>query len=381
MAADPPAGIVAISHDFPGGNIKVTSNTAGNVQLEPDLRGDRPWFYWCFAATVTKPGQVAFTFPEKVAGFKDGGIGFQGPAVSTDGGTLWDWLGTETVDGSTFTYDFAKAGEAVRFAVSLPYVETDLQRFLKQHKQNPHLQTRVLTKSRGGREVELLQIGKPGPGVLPLLMTCRHHANENVASYVVEGWLAEAMSDSAEAREFREHYVLFCVPFVDKDGVEAGDQGKNRKPHDHNRDYNETSLYPEVQAIKELDAKQKFRFALDVHCPTLVMQDHQVMYFVGAKKHPPYNEDNVREFSKWIKQALPKDAPHGPLVWLRDENDPSPKNSRYFGFKPRMIMSATLEVPFAPPGKKTDPASLRNYGRLMLHAWVNTHFVSADENE
>ena len=108
------------------------------------------------------------------------------------------------------------------------------------------------------------------------------------------------------------------------------------------------------------------------------MQDHQVMYFVGAKLRPQYNFENVSEFASWIKKGLPKNAPAGPLVWLRDETDESPKNSRYFGFKDGAIMAATLEIPFAPPGKATDPISCRSYGRVLLQAWTNAHFRTPD---
>ena len=79
-----------------------------------------------------------------------------------------------------------------------------------------------------------------------------------------------------------------------------------------------------------------------------------------------------------VKKGLPRKTLAGPLVWLRDETDESPKNSRYFGFKDGAIMAATLEIPFAPPGKATDPASCRSYGRVMLQAWNNTHFRTPD---
>ncbi len=232
-----------------------------------------------------------------------------------------------------------------------------LEAFLKENA-SPHLKTTVLTKSRKGREVKLLQIGSPGPNVQAVLVTGRHHAAETIASFVLEGFLKEAMSESELAQEFRQKYVLYAVPFVDKDGVEEGDQGKNRRPHDHNRDYGEESIYPEIRAIKKLDKEKNFRLALDFHCPTLVMNDHQVMYFVGAKDHPAYNFQNVTEFAGWIKKGLPKTAPVGPLVWLRPANKPTPMNSHYFGFKEGIIMATTLEFPFAPPGKATDPARL-----------------------
>ena len=379
QAQDESEGAVTINTAFPGGNARVTDNTGNSVHVEPDLRGGAPWFYWCFEATSTKPGKVTFVFPEKVAGFKNGAIGFQGPAISADLGRSWKWMGTDQVDGDSFSFEFAKANERVRFAVTIPYVQSELDEFLKRNSSNRHLKTSVLTKSRNGRDVELLQIGTFGPEVKAILVTGRHHAAETIASYVLEGFLQEAMSESEPAKQFREKYVLYAVPFVDKDGVEEGDQGKNRKPHDHNRDYGDESIYPEIQAIKQLSSEMNFRFALDFHCPTLVMNDHQVMYFVGPKEHPAHNFQNVSEFAGWIKRGLPENAPVGPYVWLKPATAPALMNSSYFGFKEGTIMAATLEIPFAPPGKATDPSSCLKYGQLILGAWVNTHFLEPDE--
>ena len=271
LAAATAGGAVAIRADFPGGNVAVLSVEGDSVQVAPDLRGDSPWFYWCFEAKATKPG----------------------------------------------------------------------------------------------------------PSKKPVLVTGRHHACETIASYVLEGFLQEAMSDNPVGERFRKRYVLYAIPFVDKDGVEEGDQGKNRKPHDHNRDYGDQSLFPEVQAIKDLDRAVDFRFALDFHCPTLVMEDHQVIYFAGAKEHPKLNYENVSAFADRIKKGLPDHAPYGPLVWLKEETHSSPENSRYFGFKEGAVMAATIEIPFAPPGKATDPASCRKYGRVMLEAWADTEFREA----
>jgi hypothetical protein len=377
-AKDDKNGAVTISSKFPGGNVLVEKNEGGAVRVAPDLRGDNPWFYWYFEATATQPGRVNFAFPEKVAGVKNGAIGHQGPAISTDDGKTWRWMGTETVTENAFYYDFTKTGERARFAVAIPYLQSDLEKFLEANAKNKHLKVSVLTKSRKGRAVELLQIGEPGPGRKAVLVTGRHHAAETIASYVLEGYLQAAMSDDAAGKAFREQYVLFAVPFVDKDGVEDGDQGKNRKPHDHNRDYGEKSIYPEVQAIRELDKTHDFRLTLDFHCPMLTLEDHQVMHFVGAKDHPAANFDNINELAKQIKTRLPKDAPAGPLNWLRPADKPVPMNSHYFGFKKGQVMAATLEFPFAPKGKATDPASCRKYGQIILSAFVETRFITAE---
>ena len=86
-----------------------------------------------FEAISTKPGRVTFVFPERVAGFKNGAIGFQGPAISTDVGKTWKWMGREQVDGDSFFYEFTKANERIRFAVTIPYVQQNLESFLKKN--------------------------------------------------------------------------------------------------------------------------------------------------------------------------------------------------------------------------------------------------------
>lgn len=112
--------------------------------------------------------------------------------------------------------------------VAIPYVQADWDAFLQASSANVHIRTGVLTKSRHGRNVELLQIGQTGPDVKAVLVTGGHHAAETIAGHVLEGLLQEAMSESPGGEAFRKLYVLFAIPFVDKDGVKEGDQGKNR---------------------------------------------------------------------------------------------------------------------------------------------------------
>ena len=49
-ADDSGSNAVAITADFPGGNVAVAKHEGNTVHVAPDLRGDRPWFYWCFEA-------------------------------------------------------------------------------------------------------------------------------------------------------------------------------------------------------------------------------------------------------------------------------------------------------------------------------------------
>ena len=374
---------IVIKADFAGANVIVQKNAGNTVQIAPDLRGGKPWFYWYFEAAADKPGRITFIFPAKMSGLTGPAIGMQGPAVSLDLGKTWRWAGTDHVKENTFFYDFAKAGQKVRFAVTIPYLQSNLDAFLKENKGNPHLMESVLAKSKKGRNVELLQIGQPGAGKKAVLFTARHHACESMASFVLEGFLRTAISDTPEAVAFRKNYVLYVVPFVDKDGVEDGDQGKNRAPHDHNRDYGNNSLYPEVDAIEKLADAKNIQFLQDYHCPTLRYGDHQVMYFVGTKQTPSNNERNVKEFARLIKEGLPSRSPAGPLVWLKDRT-PMPSGSncnRYFSFRKGAIMASTIEVPYAPPGKIMDAEQCRKIGEAMLNAWSKAKFLGDGEKE
>lgn len=376
---------VTISADFPGGNVLVEKNEGSTVHVSPDLRGGRPWFFWHFEAEASQPGRVTFVFADPPK------IGVRGPAVSLDGGKSWRWLGADHVQyasprgdggaatrGESFYYDFAGKNQKVRFAVAIPYLQRELDEFLARNAANPHLTKGVLTKSREGRTVELLRVGEPGPGVKAVLVTARQHACESMASYLLEGFLQEAISDSPAGIEFRRRYVLYSVPIVDKDGVQAGDQGKNRRPHDHNRDYGQVNIYPEVKAIQELAESERVQFALDLHCPALRGEVHTVFYFAGI--NVPHIRENVDELIRWLEEERPP-AVRWPHNFMKPVPTSKPVNnmrfSHYFAYKQRMVLAATFEVPYTQPKCPLDADMARQYGASLLKAWVRAEFVTA----
>jgi len=364
---------VAIRSDFAGGNVTVLKNEGAAVHLAPDLRGGKPWFHWHFEAQASQPGTVTFTFAGSPM------LAARGPAVSVDGGKTWAWLGEDAAfprhDG--FRFAFTETVRTARFAVAVPYLQSNLDEFLDEHKNNPHLTRAVLTKSKAGRPVELLRIGSPGPGVRSMLATARHHACEAPASYVLEGLLRQALSDTPAGREFRAKYVLFCVPFVDKDGVEQGDQGKNRAPHDHNRDYGDAPIYPEIKAIQELIARHDIRLALDLHSPYLRGDIHEAYHFLGLGL--PHVKNNLKEWIAWIKEERPQTV-MAPLDFLTDPKRPNATdrriNSHYLATRANSLFAATIEVPYAQSTAPCDPAVWRAYGSGLLRAWLRTEFLA-----
>ena len=180
-------GSVTISCDYPGGNIKVIKLASGRVEIAPDLRDtQQKWFYWNFSAKAETLGTVKFLFP-----VNEMQMSAQGPAVSTDGGKNWRWLGKQNSaflvqepEGKrdSFTWNFKEKGEQVRFAQGIPYQRSALDAFLEKHRNNPSLKISVLTKTRKGKDVPLLVIGNT-ENAKNILLTARHHACEAIANY------------------------------------------------------------------------------------------------------------------------------------------------------------------------------------------------------
>lgn len=375
---------VAIRSDFSGGNVLVVKNEGAVVQLAPDLRGGQSWFYWHFEAAAAEPGKVTFAFAGSPI------IGVRWPAYSLDHGKSWQFLGAEHCTYAalmtpakdrfeTFTFEFRPDLLKVRFAVAIPYLPENLKEFAAARAKNPNFKQEVLTKSRGGVPVEMFVIGTPGDGRDSMIVTARHHACESMASYVLEGFLDEAMSDSPAGSEFRKKYALFAIPLVDRDGVAAGDQGKNRDPHDHNRDYGPGAIYPEVKAIQELGEAQDIRYSIDFHCPALRGDIHEAFHFLGLGV--PRVKENLDEYIAWIKEERPQlvMAPLNYLVDAAKPNAVNPKiNSHHFALRKNAVFAATLEVPYTQVAPPLEIDMAREYGRGMLCAWVRTKFAATD---
>ena len=115
-----------------------------------------------------------------------------------------------------------------------------------------------LCKSRKGRSVPCLYIGN---GEKSIIFTSRHHACESTGNYVLEGVITERANNPIKNTR------ILIVPFVDYDGVIDGDQGKSRVPHDHNRDYIDDPIYPEVRSIRNHMSEYGCNFGFDLHSP------------------------------------------------------------------------------------------------------------------
>ena len=371
--------------DFPGGNIVVERMADDIAFVAPDQRDTQTnewWFNWCFRlrAPAERPVTIVFTGKNP--------MGVRGPAMSTDGGVTWKWLGAGAVKSfqrdSQPAWSFAAlvpdGQDEARYAFCPQYLERHLRDWLAKHKGEAALRVEQLCRSRKGRPVELLRAGCLTPakprGVV--LLTSRHHCCEAMATYALEGLLETVLGDNDAGRRWRAQWEVIAVPFMDKDGVEDGDQGKFRRPHDHNRDYNAEPIYPEVAALMKLGASLKDRLvvALDLHCPWIRGEWNDRAYFVGSPQANFWQNETA--FAAVLERAQrgpirfrAQDCLPFGVAWNKDGNFRQGRSCTAWAREafPAARLVASMEIAYADAlGVEVNAASARALGRDLAQA-------------
>jgi hypothetical protein len=391
VSGDNSAMSIEIDSDFPGGNIVIENVDGDDVRLHQDLR-DTPsdWFYWCFCVRGAEGRTLRFTFTRSCA------LGVRGPAVSLDDGETWNWLGNDVVNGSAFSYVFPKDAPKVMVSFAMPYQESHWLHFVDGLSNPPLFSCHKLCTTAKGRDVEYMLVGCQGAEPQHrVAITCRHHCCEMMTNYVLEGLFQWVVEDSgAESQWLRDNVQFFLVPFMDKDGVEDGDQGKGRQPRDHGRDYEGESMFASTEAIRRLLpgwGGDQLRVGLDLHCPWISGAHHEVIYLVGSQHHRIVQEQ--QRFSEILESVG-----RGPLPFLAADFLPFGRawntEKNYLGGKefscwvaglPAVALGTTIEIPYANAGgAEVNQESARSFGKdlgMALTSYLRTLPKSGHNNQ
>jgi len=321
-----------IDSDFPGGNIRVDLISGDVINLRPDIRDSNPksvtsYRLWAFRVRGAQQRTLNFQFSSFLKGKQPdpfGSLSTRGPAISRDGGKTWRWMldGKAVNPPFAFSYRFGPEEREVLFSWMPPFTGSTLRQFVSSlGVRAARLRIESLCKTPRGRDAELLRFGNDA-AEYRVILTARHHTNEVWGSVVLCGLVDEALSDASHGRYLREHASFFAVPMVDRDGCEDGDQGKDRLPHDHNRDYDK-GAFATVRAIKA-----------------------QTAAWAAGKKvvSKGFSDDNNAGKSRW---------------WMAHSLN--------------AIMAVTCESPFArPEGEPNTAEDALAFGRFMARALAQT---------
>ena len=375
--------MMTIDDNFPGGNIIVDSVKGKDIYIHHDLHDtERNWFYWYFRIKGASGSTRTFHFTHPWQQFSAiNVVGVHGPAISRDGGITWSWLGMENATGKSFTYTFSGQEKDVRFSMGMPYTQENLTSFLDRYKNNKHLDIATLAVTRKGRIVERIHVGNTeGNPKYRILLTARHHACEMMTNYLLEGVIETVLGNAEQSAWLRKNVEFLVVPFVDKDGVEDGDQGKYRRARDHNRDYSEESIYASTRAIRAyvpVWSDEKLAVMLDLHCPYIAGKDHEQIHMVGLSS--PGVSKQQEKFSSILQRTsesgngLPYQTsfniPFG-TSWNTVANYGKGKSiSRWASELKEVKLASTLEFPYAnASGKIVTQENARDFGRILARS-------------
>lgn len=314
--------MINVHGNFIGGNISLKEISGDTVVLENELRDTSiDWFYWAFCVE----GAMGRTLTFKMQPTR---LGYWGPAVSHD---LKNWTWLDKTDGDSFTYSFGENEGKVYFAHHMLYHP---ERFYSLC-ESLNLKIDELCKSRRGRSVPCLHIGN---GENSIIFTSRHHACESTGDYVLEGVLCELIKNPIENTR------ILIVPFVDYDGVIDGDQGKSRIPHDHNRDYIDEPIYPEVLSILSHMAKYGCNYGFDLHSPWHKGGVNDKIFVVrNLLEKTAYFDDFASIFEAEICEGSMKYSKNNDYPPCTNWNQPGPSFGYTTNTRPECKIAFTLE--------------------------------------
>ena len=294
----PEANRLQVSTSFEGGSAQVLSIDQEHrlISFTPGGDPERGWpCWWYFRIDGLKEGDTATLelqgspLPARNQGKNTGkplGPGWAMPdraTFSTDG-TIWKHTDPGVLDKGRMRYQVAGSGGPIWVAWGPPFTPKDTDDLIAQAQSVlPDAKGFELSRTREGRPVRGLHLPAATKDAPCLWIQARQHAWESGASWVARGFSEWVVGDSAEAKQLRSRSEIFIVPIMDVDNVATGNGGKEANPRDHNRDWDDHPVYPEVEAaqkrLKQLAERRRLGLFIDLHNPA--PGDKRPFFFVG----------------------------------------------------------------------------------------------------
>jgi Cytosolic carboxypeptidase N-terminal domain/Zinc carboxypeptidase len=296
---------------FEGGNAEVVKldQATRTVRIMPASHAGRGWpCWWSFridGLTVgenftlevqaqTKPYRGKAVLPASWCQPKHAWI-------SVDGVT-WHPSSTGALSADkAVVYTIEAQAALMAVAWGPPFVPADADKLLADISAKlPAAKRFDLAQTRGGRPVHGIRIGDEH-AAHHVWVGARQHAWEAGSSHVGRGFIEWYASN--EATELRAKTCLHFIPIMDVDNAAIGAGGKDAIPRDHNRDWTNEPIHPEIAAaqhmIRDIHTKHGLAVFIDLHNP-----DHKdPIFFFGPFGFEYMTGRPQRNYQRWIELA------------------------------------------------------------------------------
>jgi hypothetical protein len=303
---------IRVYTDFDGGNAEVLMLDQASLTLRimPELHAGRGWPCWWYfkldgltagrtiqlqVQAQTKPFRDSFVLSATWCQPKHAWLSIDGETwTPSEAGVL----GADKV----MTYRLTPTQKTLQVAWGPPFGPEDAERLLTELATKlPESKRFELSKTRDGHAVNGIRIGNEN-APHQVWVGARHHAWETGGSQVGRGFIRWYASD--EARTLRTKTCLHFIPIMDVDNVTLGAGGKEAVPRDHNRDWADAPIYPEVAAAQRMIHAIHEKHGLDVYLDLHNPGANDPIFFFGPFAFERMTGIQQRNYKRWMELAI-----------------------------------------------------------------------------
>ena len=259
----------------------------------------------------------------------------------------WFRIGETRFENGQLIVEHTPERNSIYYAYFEPYSHERHLDLLGRVEMSPYASVSNLGATVDGRDLDLVTIGRPMPGKLPIWIIARQHPGESMAEWFVEG-LLERLLDGADpvARRIREKAVLYLVPNMNPDGAIRGNLRTNAAGANLNREWREPTLArsPEVLLVRQAMEASGVDLFLDIHGDEAL----PYVFFSTAEEVPGFSDSQRARQARFVEvfQAASPDfqTEHGYLSG-RFKDELLTLASKWVAHRFACV-SITLEMPF-----------------------------------
>lgn len=297
-----------IDSNFDSGNIKVIDASKQNdirleINSDPGPEGFFQWFH--FRVTGARDCDLTFRIMNAgKAAYAPGWNGYR-PCMSYDREN-WFRIDAEYADG-ILKFSHTPMFDSVYFAYFAPYSRERYRDFIARCQVSPLSRLSIVGETLDGEEMDMLTIGKNGPGKKRIWAIARQHPGETMASWWMEGFVGRLLDENDPlSRKALEKAVFYIVPNMNPDGSRRGHLRTNAAGANLNREWQNPTLErsPEVYYVANKMQELGLDFCLDVH------GDEELPYnFIAGPEAIPSINDRILGTLDRFKKALVRANP------------------------------------------------------------------------
>jgi len=296
-----------ITSNFDSGNIEFVSidvkKNAFKLKIRKDTNSDFfQWFHFRLTGAAGKRCKLAIINAGK-SSYPGGWKNYQ--ACASYDREEWFRVPT-TFRNGVLTIDFQPEHNSVYFAYFAPYSYERHLDMIHEAQLSPEVSMEVIGKTVLGRDIEMLQVGKPRQNKKVIWVIARQHPGESMAEWFIEGFLARLMdSHDPVSKALLKNAVFYVVPNMNIDGSIAGNLRSSASGANLNREWQRPSkkYSPEVYYVRNKMDETGINLILDVH------GDEELPYnFIAASEGIPGYDDylatmEARFINYWMETS------------------------------------------------------------------------------